>query len=103
LWHFQEQLDHHVILHVADDHGHRPAGIGYLRLPARNDHGFIMARCYYMPSMPATTVSPAAVGRAHNCTSYTIVSKFDDACRCSRSLQLLTPFTRRLATIDARP
>jgi hypothetical protein len=42
LWHYQDHLDHHVMLRVADDHAHSPVGMGYLKIPVIGPQGSIM-------------------------------------------------------------
>jgi hypothetical protein len=41
LWHYQDHLNHHVSLRVADDHAHSPVGMGYLKIPANGPPGSI--------------------------------------------------------------
>ena len=65
------------VLKVADDYEHRPVGEGYLRVPVDNDHGYQMVKCFLTPSLPATIVSPDALGRQLGCRGYTSVSWFD--------------------------
>jgi Reverse transcriptase (RNA-dependent DNA polymerase) len=77
LWHYQAHLDHHVLLRVADDHGHSPIGMGYLKIPVSGTLGSIMFPCYYTPTMPATIISPDAIGRSLGCQGYQSVSNFD--------------------------
>jgi hypothetical protein len=77
LWHYQDCLDHHVLLCVADDNTHTPVGMGYLKIPVQGPLGSIMFPCYYTPTMPATIISPDAIGRSLGYRGYQSFSNFD--------------------------
>jgi GAG-pre-integrase domain len=77
LWHYRDGLDHDVLLRVADDHAHSPAGMGYLKIPVIGSSGTIMFPCYYTPTMPATIISPDAIGRSLGYRGYQSISNFD--------------------------
>jgi hypothetical protein len=78
LWHVTSFDPSHrtPVLRVADDRDHTPIAVGYLRIPTQDSVGFRMTQCYYTPSIPATIVSPDAMGKQFACTGYTSVSQF---------------------------
>jgi hypothetical protein len=83
LWFYTElsQFDSVRTLQVADNHQHRPTGIGFLCLPtSSNEQHFI--RCLYTPTLPATIVSPHDAGIQYNCDGYSCASNFDGS-NCS--------------------
>jgi GAG-pre-integrase domain len=86
LWHYRAVPNIDVVLRVADSRGHQPTGIGYLKVPALNDYGWLFTECYYTPSMPTTIISPHAIASANCCTGHTLVSDFHDDHNCSLRL-----------------
>ena len=64
------------LLRVADDTTHRPKGMGYLRLPTSGTRNFLEIACYYTPEIPATIISPDAIGKALDCVGYQTYSDF---------------------------
>jgi hypothetical protein len=77
LWYFQDLADCRVKLRVADNTPHTPQGFGYLRVPAGTLQGYIEVKCYWTPSMPATILSPYAIGTQNACRGYSICNHFD--------------------------
>ena len=88
LWHLkwipQGEL-RNTALRVADDRAHHPTAHGFLRVPTDSISGFCMVQCYYTPTLPATILSPHAMGRQLHCRGYTSISNFDGT-DCSLSL-----------------
>ena len=88
LWHLkwipQGEL-RNTALRVADDRAHHPTAHGFLRVPTDSISGFRMVRSYYTPTLPATILSPHAMGRQLHCRGYTSISNFDGT-DCSLSL-----------------
>jgi hypothetical protein len=55
-------------LKVADNTPHYPTGaIGYLCILTHDDLDFRMCECYYTPTLPATIISPDAMGKQFGC------------------------------------
>ena len=57
-------------LRVADDTVHIPTGEGFLKVPCSNTKGYTFAKSYYTPEIPATILSPNALGVASRCEGY---------------------------------
>ena len=80
LWHLQwiPSTQHHLItLKVADNRSHHPTAIGCLHIPTSDSLGYRLITCYYTPTLPATIISPDAMGVQLDCSGYTSVSNFD--------------------------
>jgi hypothetical protein len=76
LWYFQDLVDSSVKLRVADNTPHTPQGIGYLRIPAGAELGYLDVKCYRTPTMPATILSSYAIGTQFKCRGYSIRNDF---------------------------
>ena len=63
-------------LRVADDTIHRPLGKGYLKIPVDKGSGYLLAKAYYTPQIPATILSPDAMAKAFRCRAYQTYSDF---------------------------
>jgi hypothetical protein len=63
-------------LHVADDTPQTPQGIGYLRIPADTTMGYLKIKCYWTPTMPATILSPYAIGTQFCSRGYSMHNDF---------------------------
>ena len=88
LWHLKwipEGERRNTALKVADDRAHHPTAHGFLRVPTDSASGFRMVRSYYTPTLPATILSPSAMGGQFHCRGYTSISNFDGN-DCSLSL-----------------
>ncbi len=62
-------------LRVADDTVHIPSGIGYSCIP-RLDGCRVFVPTYFTPKIPATIISPHALGKALDCRGYQAFSDF---------------------------
>jgi len=82
LWDFHSLVGSIMTLCVADDSPHHPTGVGHLRVPTLGTPGFIMVRTFYMPSLPATILSPAAITSDSGCLGYSSFAHLDghDCC-----------------------
>jgi hypothetical protein len=49
-------------LQVADNTADYPTAIVFLRVPTDDAIGYRMCRCYFTPTLPATILSPDAIG-----------------------------------------
>ena len=82
LWHYREYTPEERTrvprLRVADDHVHRPTGVGYLKIPCEGTRAFIMAETFYTPEIPASIASPDAIGNELGCKGYQTFSDFVD-------------------------
>jgi hypothetical protein len=76
----------------AGGHKHSPIGFGYLQIPASTPMGFIMVGCWYIPSLPATIVSPSRIYRKHNFRGFVSVGLLDS------NEAWVTLFTRSVPT-----
>ena len=88
LWHVKwipEGERRNTALRVADDRAHHPTAQGFLRVPTDSISGFRMVRSYYTPTLPATILSPQAMGSLFHCRGYISISSFDGT-DCSLSL-----------------
>ena len=63
-------------LQVADTNAHHPVGIGFLRLPIHGSTKPLMVETFFTPTLPATILSPARLGRQHGFRGYSIVAFF---------------------------
>ena len=52
-----------VILRVADKREHYPVGQGFVHVPRSDKKGFVRVRCFYMPTLPVTILSPARIAK----------------------------------------
>ena len=73
-------------LKVADGTVHLPTGVGYLKVPCRDGHDFVFVRCFYVPQIPATILSPDSIAKAMGCTGYSTYSDLRDG---TASMQLI--------------
>ena len=65
-------------LRVADDTLHQPSGYGFLKVPMSNPEGVVLVKTFYTPAIPATILSPDALGRHLDCRGYGTYSDFVD-------------------------
>jgi len=82
LWDFHSLMGSTTTLCVADDTPHHPTGVGHLRVPTLGAPGFIMVCTFYMPSLLATSLSPAAITSDSGCLGYSSFAHLDghDCC-----------------------
>jgi len=85
LYNYWPFLSSTMTLKVADNTPHYPVGIGFLHLPAHNTAGFVMVSTFYMPTLPATILSPGDLGSKLDCQSFTSFTSFDNI-NCSLTL-----------------
>jgi hypothetical protein len=76
LWYYQDLVDSGIKLLVADNTPHTPQGIGYLCIPAATAMGYLEIKCYWTPTMPATILSPYAIGTQFCCRGYSMHNDF---------------------------
>ena len=63
-------------LKVADDTTHVPTGIGCLKVPCSQAGMHKFVRTYCTPEIPATILSPDAMGQEMDCQGYQTCSDF---------------------------
>ena len=63
-------------LKVADGTLHVPMASGYLKIPTGDKSGGTFVPTYYTPQIPATIISPDAVGKTYGCRGYHTYSDF---------------------------
>ncbi len=63
-------------LRVADDTVHVPTGIGYSCIPTHHSGRHVFVPTYFTPEIPATILSPYALGKALDCNGYQTFSDF---------------------------
>ena len=84
LWSYRQYTDdeHSQVtrLKVADDTVHIPTGIGYLKVPCSRSGMHKFVRTYYTPEIPATILSPDAMGRELDCQGCQTCSDFRKGC-----------------------
>jgi hypothetical protein len=78
LWYFQDLVDSSIKQCVADNTPHMPQGIGYLRIPAGTELGYLDIKCYWTSTIPATILSPYAIETQFKCCRYSIRNDFRD-------------------------
>ena len=61
---------------MADDTIHIPTGIGYLKVPCSHSGKYKFVRTCYTPEIPATILSPDAMGQELDCQGYQTHSDF---------------------------
>ena len=80
LWSYHQYTDEErsqtMRLKVADDTVHIPTGISYLKVPCSRSGKCKFVRTYYTPEIPATILSPDAMGRELDCQGYQTYSDF---------------------------
>ena len=81
-----EELRTITRLKVADGTIHLPTGAGYLKVPCRNGPEFVFVKCYYVPQIPATILSPDSIAKSMKCSGY---STYSDLHNGSASMQLI--------------
>ena len=69
LFHFWSLTGAPATLKVADNTPHYPVGSGFLHITANTAVGYIMAPTFYMPTLPATIISPSDLGSKLGCAS----------------------------------
>ena len=77
LWHITEltPANHCIALKVADDHAHYPQKVGFLHVLTTDDaYGYRMVHTYFTPTLPATIISPYAMGHQFHCRTYSSYS-----------------------------
>ena len=81
IWNLRPLPENHKApkLQVADNTAHYPQGIGYLTIPTQGCHQSLMVETYYTPTLPATILSPARVGKQKGYSGYSIVASFDNS------------------------
>ena len=87
LWHLRwlpTNQQHLTTLKVADNRSNHPTAVGFLQIPTTDSTGHRMVKCYYTPSLPATIISPDAMGVQFRCRGYTSISNFDGTNCCVR-------------------
>jgi hypothetical protein len=73
---FAPLADPHIKLRVANNTPHVPRGVGFLCVPACTLPSYINVKCYWTPSMPASILSPYAIGMQYGCHGYSIRNEF---------------------------
>jgi hypothetical protein len=93
LWHYRAFDPFDPVpppLEVADHTSHSPVGFGFLNIPSSAPSGSTLVHCLFTPSLPATIVSPFAIGLQFNSRGYTCVSDFPSH-TCSVTLHSMSP------------
>ncbi len=72
----EEERSHVPRLRVADNTVHVPTGVGFLKVPCEKNGTTKFVRSYYTPEIPATILSPNAMGEEMGCQGYQTYSDF---------------------------
>jgi hypothetical protein len=93
LWHYRAFDPFDPVppqLEVADHTSHSPVGFGFLNIPSSAPSGSTLVHCLYTPSLPATIVSPFAIGLQLRSRGYTCISDFPSR-SCTVTLHSMSP------------
>ena len=63
---------------MADDTPHYLVGLGFLRITADMDLGYVMVPTFYTPTLLATIISPSDLGSKMGCASFTTFASLTD-------------------------
>jgi len=100
LFHYQLLGESSTTLKVADDTPHYLVDLGFLRVTADMDLGYVMVPTFYTPTLLATIISPSDLGSKMGCASFTTFASLTDKdCSitlhhcCWRSQDICIPLT----------
>jgi len=81
LWNYHP-LHNSDTTQVADNTPHQLHGIGYLKIPILGHPDTILVCTFYMPSLPATIISPSSIASNAGCLCYSSFAQLDGQSCC---------------------